>query len=62
MRKFVICDCGKWGEVPKEFRETQHFLVCESCVNFAYLQGGNPEEAGYREKDKGTFRVKKQQI
>lgn len=49
--KYGICDCGKWGKAPNEFRETKHFMICE-CGKPMYLHiNFNAKEYGFRESD-----------
>lgn len=48
-----MCDCGKWGECPKTFNETKHFLQCPSCKKPMYLtRMVQPNELGLRELNK----------
>lgn len=49
--RWGVCDCGKWGEAPSNFRETIHFLKC-SCGRPMYLDPHNPKLSGYRDSDK----------
>lgn len=47
------CDCGKWGEVPKTFKETKYFLQCPSCKRPMYLMRlVQPNELGLRGSDR----------
>lgn len=49
-----ICDCGKWGITPKEFKENKHFLECV-CGSLMYLtRNTKPEELGLAERNKIT--------
>ena len=51
MKRYGICDCGKWGEAPPEFNESIHFLKC-TCSQPMCLDIHNPREVGYRESSK----------
>lgn len=46
MKRYGICDCGKWCEAPERFNETKYFMRCE-CGKLMYLNIHNPIEAGY---------------
>jgi len=59
MTRYGVCECGKWGEAPKEFRENLHFLKCK-CGKLMYLQNMSPKEAGYRDSSKVTITFVKQ--
>ena len=55
MKYFGICDCGKWGEAPKNFRESKHFMVCD-CGQTMYMHVNfAAHEYGYREENKITI-------
>ena len=46
-------NCFKWGEVPKTFKETKHFLKCPACKCAMYLvRLAQPNELRLRESDK----------
>lgn len=48
MKRYGVCDCGKWCEAPAAFRETLHFMMC-SCGKYMFLTIFNPKEAGHRD-------------
>lgn len=53
MIKYGSCECGKWGEAPKEFRENKHFLKCPACGKAMYLTVLiTPQAMGMKESDK----------
>lgn len=46
-------NCFKWGEVPKTFNETKHFLKCPECKQAMHLvRQIKPNELGLRGSDK----------
>jgi len=51
---YGICDCGKWGELPKDFENQEKFARCE-CGKLMYLTiliNETPKDCGYRESNK----------
>ena len=60
MSGFVECtDCRVWSDIPKEFKELKHFVICPKCNNPMYLcRGSKPSDIGLKESQKvqGTIR------
>lgn len=54
MPAFGTCDkCNKWGDAPKDFRESKHFLKCPNCGNPMYLTRiFHPTTFGFKESEK----------
>lgn len=48
---YGVCDCGKWGEAPKAFKESKHFMQCE-CGKSMYLDSTDPRTVAYKESNK----------
>lgn len=48
-------NCNKWGEAPKTFNESKHFLKCPICLGPMFLVHGDPKECGLTEKQQITI-------
>jgi Zn finger protein HypA/HybF involved in hydrogenase expression len=62
MTGFAECTkCDKWSSIPKEFKETLHFVQCPVCKSAMFLvRGVDPKEVALRPENMVVAGIMKQ--
>jgi len=59
-------ECDHWGEVPPQFNELKHVLICTAKIPGGLCGGrmgrvaGHPHEAGYRDANKVEIKLREE--